>query len=513
MHSISVYRAGPSRRDVMKGAAALAATTGLAIRQAGADPAKPHVVILGAGLAGLCAAYNLQQKGWSYTILEADKDRVGGRVRTVHFSDGLHSELGAMRIPDQHKVTMNYVTQFGLKYRKFVMGTKDTNPFYFARGKVVPEDKPLELAALYDLLPSERGKTPDDLWEDTVLKTLKGLTVAEKDDLATSDVFTTDTIKNLDRLSLRRLIEQSGLSDEAIEYLLVGYADATLQHTAATEHLREEMSEIWSNANFHELVDGTEALPCAFLDRLTTKPRMGCEVVRIEHGPGDGKATVTFRSGTAFDRITGDFVLCTIPLPVLGRLDVPFAGTKMRAIRQTWYESATKVLVPTTTRFWETAAKPIYGGATYTDLMIGSIYYPNDNAENPDPAKSKGPGVLIASYCWGQDARRLGAMSDDDRAHFTVAQASKIHPELSQPGIVRWDEVKSVSWDAQPWAGGAFAFYMPGQFQSLHQAVISPEKRVYFAGEHCSHTHTWMQGALESAESAVAAMQRVPGYP
>jgi monoamine oxidase len=68
--------------------------------------------------------------------------------------------------------------------------------------------------------------------------------------------------------------------------------------------------------------------------------------------------------------------------------------------------------------------------------------------------------------------------------------------------------VQSWSWDSHPWAGGAFAQYLPGQFSSIHQDVICPDGRVYFAGEHCSHNHSWMQGALGSAESAVAAMLR-----
>jgi monoamine oxidase len=63
----------------------------------------------------------------------------------------------------------------------------------------------------------------------------------------------------------------------------------------------------------------------------------------------------------------------------------------------------------------------------------------------------------------------------------------------------------SWSWDHWPWSRGAFAFYMPGQFATMHRDVIAPEwdRRVHFAGEHCSRTHTWIEGALESARAAV----------
>ena len=169
--------------------------------------------------------------------------------------------------------------------------------------------------------------------------------------------------------------------------------------------------------------------------------------------------------------------------------------------------------MPTTTRFWETDDK-IFGGSSYTDLMTGPVFYPSDNSKRKegsagkereaiDPAKSKGPAVLVASYTWGQEARRLGNMTASQREEHTVRLVSKVHKQLLKPGVVLRDQVKSWSWDNHRWAGGAFAFYMPGQFAALHRHVIAPEGRIYFAGEHCSRSHSWMQGALELAEQAV----------
>jgi len=112
--------------------------------------------------------------------------------------------------------------------------------------------------------------------------------------------------------------------------------------------------------------------------------------------------------------------------------------------------------------------------------------------------------VLLACYTWGQDARRLGAMPATQREDFVIQQASKVHSELSESGMIL--ERASWAWDSYRWCGGAFAFYQPGQFARIHQHVIQPEGRIYFAGEHCSHSHSWMQGALESAESAVDAI-------
>src|SRR5262245_35031185 len=77
-----------------------------------AQPARPvSVVILGAGLAGLCAAYELERRGHRAVILEAEPRHVGGRARTLRFEDGLYGEAGAMRIPVSHDLTRHYVKE------------------------------------------------------------------------------------------------------------------------------------------------------------------------------------------------------------------------------------------------------------------------------------------------------------------------------------------------------------------------------------------------------------------
>src|SRR5262249_32971559 len=78
-----------------------------------ASPKK--VLVVGAGLAGLVAGYELTQTGHDVTILEAQL-RPGGRVQTLRepFSDGLYAEAGAARIPDNHDLTLHYAKHFGL---------------------------------------------------------------------------------------------------------------------------------------------------------------------------------------------------------------------------------------------------------------------------------------------------------------------------------------------------------------------------------------------------------------
>jgi monoamine oxidase len=81
------------------------------------------VIIVGAGLAGLSAAYELLRAGHEPFILEA-QHRIGGRIYTMRepFSRGLYGEAGAMRIPRSHQLTMAYIEKFGLPTCEFPMG-------------------------------------------------------------------------------------------------------------------------------------------------------------------------------------------------------------------------------------------------------------------------------------------------------------------------------------------------------------------------------------------------------
>lgn len=465
---------------------------------AGAGEKKLDVVVVGAGLAGLVVAYELEQRGHSVTILEAERAHVGGRVRTLRFEDGLYGEAGAMRVPKRHAVTRAYAKKFGVELRPFVQ----SNPmgYTFARGRKERNKDAAKLGELYRLTEPERRMTPDDLWAKAVGSVLGGLSEAEKKDLL-ADELATEKVRRLDQISLQQLAEQAGLSQEAIEFLMVAWGSETLVQSAATEHLREELEEVWA-PGFDEVAGGTDRLPAAFLAQLKNKPRMGCEVVRITQDRDKRRAAAVYREGGEEKRVEGDYVVCTIPLPVLSKIEADLPGETWRAIRQLSYDSSTKVLAVCERRFWE-IDDGIYGGGTYTDLPTGTTYYPADNAAAKDAEVSKRPGVMLASYSWGHQARRLGMLEQEvDRRRVVETHLSKVHPQFSK----ELRRTTSWAWDSYKWAGGAFAWFSPGQHVALHAHLVKPAGRILLAGEHASLAHTWMQGALESGLRVVKHM-------
>jgi monoamine oxidase len=237
------------------------------------------------------------------------------------------------------------------------------------------------------------------------------------------------------------------------------------------------------------------------------------------------------KDGSEIQEVFADYAICTIPFGVLRGLSLSgLSPAKTAAIRNLSYASSTKVLLHCRDRFWERGDKDsrIVGGASLSDEITRATYYPSDHAisqsveaptrsgkagfrslyttfADPDqdaPASSltePGPGVLVGSYCWGQDARRLGSMSPADRAKVVIRVVSNFHGEL--PDQV--DDFGTMFWDDFRWARGAFCFLRPNELRTLYPAAIRPEGRLHFAGEHCSMDQGWIQGALISSLRAV----------
>ena len=444
------------------------------------------VIVIGAGLAGLTAAFELENLGFAVEVLEADPSHIGGRVRTLRFGQR-YGEAGAMRIPCDHDLTKFYVNHFNLTLRKFVQINGDA--FMLARGKKVRANNAEALLPLYHLTENEAGAKDYDLWNRAVGKLADSLTQEEKEELK-GDRITSTRLKALDQQSLHATFVQCGLSPGAIQLMASTWNLDAYLPVSMTEHLREEVEHIWGE-DFDEIVGGTDLLPSAFARALKRPVNMGSQVVAIIQE--DGGVTTSYMNRGKKRQQVGDWLICTVPLAVLKRIDIspPLSASKQDAIRRLSYDSATKVLALTKRRFWETD-DGVFGGGSISDGALGSIWYPSDNLEK-DPAKSAAPSIFLASYSWGQTARRMTVLAKED----IVRELRTLHPSIAaDPSLI--EGMTLWSWDKHPWSAGAFAMYQPGEHVELFEAIVAPEGRILLAGEHASFDHSWMQGAIFS---------------
>lgn len=98
------------------------------------------------------------------------------------------------------------------------------------------------------------------------------------------------------------------------------------------------------------------------------------------------------------------------------------------------------------------------------------------------------------------------SLSAHDRITEAVEQLSHIHPQIE----AEFEAGASWMWHDDEFAGGAFALFDPSQQTLLHEAIVAPEGRFHFAGEHASLAHAWIQGAIESGLRAAREVAERP---
>jgi monoamine oxidase len=450
------------------------------------------VIVLGAGMAGLVAAFELRRQGHEPVVLEA-QNRVGGRVYTLRsrFAPGLYAEAGAMRIPRVHTLTLEYCKLFGLQLRPFVMGNAKTllhlcgESMTFEQADREPHRLPFELSD------TETGRTWTQMWDEATAEIKE---VYDRE----GEAGWQKIMEQYDAYSLREFLESKGWSDGAIEmYGVLSFREQNM-NTAVVEQFFEIVGRAFEE--MQEIVGGTDRLADAFYQRIADTVRFGATVNAIEQD--EDSVTVHYRNRAGRFSVTGDYAICTLPFPVLSNIEVSplMCRRKRQAIRELRYNPSTKILFQVRHRFWEGAGAGIVGGTTATDLPIRRIVYPSHS--DPDTER----GVLLASYTWGQDALRWGSMAEEDRIEQALEDVAKVHPEI----LTEFEVGATHAWFNDPHAGGAFAQFEPGQATRIQPHIITPEGRLHFAGEHCSLYHAWIQGALESGIRAAREIHEAP---
>lgn len=486
------------RRDFLK-QTALAAGFALSAREASAFAVSPRapkatdgrlerkgaakkVVVIGAGVAGLAAAYELTQAGHDVTVLEA-RGRAGGRVQTLRepFSDGLYAEAGAMNVYDTHDWTMKYVKLFGLTLDPSAPSTLAS--VLYVRGRRLVSKQGQALDYPLGLTAEERKMGRRGMWEKYVLSVAKD--VGDYD----APNWPSASLLRYDRMTFTEYLRAQGASADAATLLGLGAMGAFgdgAGTVSALVLLREIAHRSKVKQNYY-IRGGTDLLPRAFAAKLSERIRYGAPVVGIEQDSG-GVRVAHLHAG-ARDTVAADRVVCAIPFSVLRRVKVTpeFTPGKRRAVEEMPYTSVTRAYLQTSSKFW--LEEGLTGAAT-TDLSNMLVF---DGAPGQSPRRG-----IIEAYFAGPQARRLTAMREPERVLSTLALMEKVHPRVRR----EFEVGATKSWDEDEWARGGYAWYRPGQMSSLLPHVARAEGRIHFAGEHASSTFGWMQGAIESGNRA-----------
>ena len=439
-----------------------------------------RIVVLGAGLSGLAAGYELLQAGHNVTVLEA-RMRPGGRVLTIRdpFAGGLFAEAGATRIPDNNLWTLHYVNHFGLALDPFRQGGGDDVTYIAGRRMRSERDSIADLPL--PLRPDERESGMAGLRNRYTQRIAD-----ELGNLTTSNWFQ-HSYQRYSTISWAELLVEYGASAAAVNLLTMGTMPGGEQgkRVSALHTLR---AQSWrrKTRKYYRIRGGTDLLPREFARRLQERILYGASVTQIEHDTE--KVMVRFeRSGR--EAIPADYVVCSIPATILRTINIQplFPNAKQRAIREVTYDSVTKVFLQTQTRFWSQEA---LSGFAVTDLPINEFW------DLSQPRQSQ-RGIMCA-YTTGPLAENLQNMDETERIRFAATHAGAIFTGMSG----HLEGGTSYCWNQDQWARGAYAYLARGQSPSIIAEVGRPEGRIHFAGEHTSAWPGWMQGALESGYRA-----------
>lgn len=444
-------------------------------------PAK-RVIVIGAGLAGLCAAYELGRLGHDVEVLEAQL-RPGGRVLTIRapFAGAVYGEAGAARIPPFHDITLHYIETFGLKLTPFHPAHGDSLDVLGGQHIPVSPNTPPDLMRYpVDLTPQEQQLGDTGLLARYLLPVLRELGDVNAPDWPPA------SLKRYDALTMQELLIQRGASPDVLRYLGLGYVRDPRAFTgSALQLLRSAAQGLRAGPRF-KIEGGNDLLPRAFAATLSRRIHYGAAVFRIEQSEECVWVHYT-RSGET-RRLAAECVICAVPFGGLSFLQFTprLSEAKRRALSEMRNASAVRGFLLVHEPFWKEKG---LSGFARTDFP-SEIWYDNFERPNEHP--------LLTVYIKGEASKRLTAMTTADRDRAVLDHVDRVFPGARE----HVEGVVTHSWDTAPWAGGAYIDPGPGQMTSFIPALARPEGRIHFAGDYASPFPRWMQGALLSGRRA-----------
>lgn len=443
-----------------------------------------RAIILGGGVAGLCAAYSLRQAGFAPIVLES-AGRAGGRFLTCRDTfDGQYAELGVTRIPESHALTLAYVRHFGLPLVAYPK--VDTRQLYvvdglgFKSGFQAASEYPKELSlteneALCDAeslhhiytaaLLAKIGSPADPGWPSPLLRSQLG------------------------NRTFYECLASHGASHAARE-ICRAYDGTEIDVFDAIGWLAN-MRRDTSGAVSLAIPGGNDQLTTAFAHALGECVQTSAQVKWVRRS-GHGVTVGYTRNGRS-EQIDGDVVVCAVPHRVLADLDFdpPLTSAKLAAVLAVPTLAVVRLNFQFSRRFWN-LDEGLRG------LLVACTTSPIERLWDLSLLQPGERGILSA-YVQHRNAALLDELpTDQARIEYGLSILSTFLPAAREYFL----RGSCHSWQKSS-GGGGWAVYLPGQLDLL-QSLQRAEGRIHFAGDHTSLYVGWVQGAIESAHCAVA---------
>jgi monoamine oxidase len=436
---------------------------------------KKSITIIGAGLAGLSAAYELKKAGFDSIVLEA-RSRVGGRVFSLReFSDSLVAEGGGEFIDHRHKRMLALVKEFNLTLGSLGGWHAESGDWGLFQNKA-------------GLLRDEKiwGANLEDEYHKMWVELSKlGKYVSDP-----SNPQTAPNAKELDAKNVAEWIQSQNVHPIAKDLFNC--------------HMRAEFTcepEVFSFLDFarnaslfysdpeeenpnYRIIGGNDLLPKAIANVLPdVRINAVVESIKIQ----DDGVTVKYKQVDSFHTLRSDFAILAVPLTVARMIDfnssLPNAHQKL--VDEISYGAVTKVLIEYRKKFWKEIG---WNGRLYTDEPIVMTWGATNHIEHEHG--------IITAYTGGKPGAELSKLSDAERIKTAISVIEKAFP--GSTNLV--ENTATIAWINEAFTRSSYMALAPNQVIEHWRNLYTPAGRLYFAGEHASPIQGYMEGAVESGQ-------------
>ncbi|PXX15535.1 monoamine oxidase [Nitrosomonas ureae] len=473
-----------SRRNFLIRSIAALATVYAAPIMAGGGKINPRIAIVGAGIAGLNAAYVLQQAGYRATVYEASQ-RTGGRIRTSYgdIAPGLITELGGEFIDSTHQDMLALAKAFDLPLMDtFIESEQEYKTAFFFNNKHYTEEQVIEeFRPLAAKIASDAGRLSSNITSKEHTKI-----DAEFDAISISEY--------LDRIGatgwIRKLIEVAYVT----EYGLDAAELSCINLLSLIDTEMKEGFQIFGDSDERFKIQGGN-------QRITDElaKRVGSNIAlehRLVSMQTNGKGfRLAFSTPGKTISVDADWLILALPFTVLRTVDTGDVLTQEESniVKNLGYGTNAKLILGTQTRPWRERG---YSGECYSDEAFQTGW---------DSSRMQaGTGGSYTFYLGGKIGMDIGCGTVLEHAQRLSASINRVYPGLAAQLT---NNTLRVHWLSEPFALGSYSCYRPGQWIQFNGAVGQPNGNLLFAGEHCSQQFLgYMNGGAETGRLAARAI-------
>jgi len=464
------------------------------------QPEGTKVVILGAGLAGMTAAYELGLRGYDCQILEArpfaggrcqssrsgfTTTTVNGETHTCNFDKGQYFNHGPWRLPSFHHAVFHYIRKFGIAMEIMV---QENDLGYLQYDKA---DGPLsgKRVRKREIKADMRGYTSELLAKLVDQGALnKELTNRDKEKL--TDYLIREGFLDARDLSYKGTVHRghdkfdpmgTSTASKAFSFkdILQSGLGNTFQGVTTVDH----------PSIMHQPVGGMDQIARGFERAVKNVITYNAEVQELRQN--DNSVTVPYRDTSTGElgTVKADYCITTIPVGMLLKLPADLSDRCKEAMAAPRNMTVGKLALQMNRRFWEEDDN-IYGGSSTLGIPGHTVIYPSYGYCGRK-------GIIQSAYAFGRAAVTDGELSLDQQVNQAIERSERIHPGQFKKHYDH--KAFSIAWHNTRYSEAGWAAWSPPDRQKHKPILQEAQGRIYFAGDQVSNLTGWQVGAIESA--------------